>query len=157
MQLLLNKMSTISILSYLVTAAAFITLLARYKQIKETRTWAALLIAGLFLGAGPIIAIFFFAINRNIFTSNSITPVEASMSPNQVQDQPGYNQQTVAPAHVLEPVAAPNTTSKRVKTTGTIIGSIVGVVLMVCGLLVVGVLLLAAAAAASCANDPKCM
>jgi hypothetical protein len=149
-------MSIVSLLSYFLVMAALIVLIAKFKHIKEARIWIALLVVGLILGGGPIVALLFFAINRNTIFSNHAR-VPAIVAPPQEHVGSVLNQPTSEMAHVPEIISTPDTTSKRVKTTGTIIGGIVGVVLTVCGLAVLGLFLLAAAVAASCANDPKCM
>lgn len=139
------------LLFYIPVLLAFYVMATRYKQISPL--WIVFLLLSLFTGGGPIVAVLFLAANKKM--------LQEEAQPGDNINQASVAQTTVYPeatTGTLAPNTAPSSTFQVTpKKAGTVLGSIVGVILWISGLIAVGFFVIVTIIAIQCANDPKCM
>ena len=139
------------LLFYIPVLLAFYVMATRYKQISPL--WIVFLLLSLFTGGGPIVALLFLAANRKMLQGESQPAANTAQAP--------VAQTTVYPEATTGTIAPNTAPSSRFRVTpkkaGTVLGSVVGAILWISGLMAVGFFVIVTIAAIQCANDPKCM
>lgn len=138
---------------YIPVLVAIYALITRHDQIHNASFCLVLLMLSLFTGAGPIVALCLLFVIRKSLKSQAQQPTNATpIQTNQTTVYPGTTADTLASN--ITPSATFQITPKK---AGTVLGSVIGAVLWISGLVVVGFFVIVTIAVIQCANDPKCM
>ncbi|MEI7522429.1 MAG: hypothetical protein WCJ86_03095 [Candidatus Saccharibacteria bacterium] len=141
---MLNGAGIFTMISLVPVILAIIVAATHYKKISVL--WIIVLVLSLFSGGGFIVALVFLRCNINVFQKEAPVVITGQV----LTAQPGVYTNAVSGS-------TPPTIQVAPKKGGTILATIVSVVLWVSGLAVVGFFVIVTIIAIQCANDPKCM
>lgn len=138
---------------YIPVLLAFYVIATRYNKIHNAWICLVLLVLSLFTGAGPIVALCLLAVFKKMLQGEAQPAVNTAPAP--VAQTTVYPEATTG---TLAQNTAPSSTFQVTpKKAGTVLGSVVGAILWISGLMAVGFFVIVTIAAIQCANDPKCM
>lgn len=148
-------MTTFLLLFYIPVILAIYAVITRYQQINPV--WIVLLIISLFTGAGPIVALLFLAVNKKMLQGQTPPTATAPQAPSVQSTVMVYPEPTAGNLASPIPQTVSSGFTPQQKAAGTVLGSVVGVILWISGLIAVGFFVIVTIAIIQCANDPKCM